>query len=195
MTTTLSTEPATPDDERDTRRERRRTVRRRAITLLVILLLVGVPAGYLLISAEQSRDSGRDKESKVAVSGLTEGWPSKMQRRVFDLPIPIGGRSMDVAFYQTSNYRTSRLYVQFSTTPEGLDEFMTDAGTGVGTLKAGKVTISPADAKVVGWDFSGGGPWDGATFNQPDPQPTLTITVNEANPARPMVYVVSTTNP
>ena len=40
-------------------------IRRRWITAVIIVLLIGVPAGYLAISAEQSRTSGRDKETEA----------------------------------------------------------------------------------------------------------------------------------
>ena len=58
-------------------RTARHMIRRRALTLLIIVLLIGVPAGYLVISANQSRDSGKDKEAKYSATGLTPGWPSK----------------------------------------------------------------------------------------------------------------------
>ncbi len=80
-----------------------------------------------MISANQSRDSGREKEAKYAATGMTEGWPSKLQRRVYE--VPVRSPSEEVAYYETNNWKTSRLYVQFETTNAGLDAFL--AGLGV----------------------------------------------------------------
>ncbi|WP_240135297.1 hypothetical protein [Streptomyces sp. MUM 178J] len=167
---------------------------RRLLTLVIIVLLIGIPAGYLVVSAEQSRASGRDKEAESSATGLRDFWPSLMKRRVFEVPIPAG--SAHVAYYETSNWKTSRLYVQFSTTPEGLDAFLKDVGTDSGELADGEVTISDRDAATVGWDFDvPDHDWRGTTHRQQDPRPTRDITVDLTEPQRPWVYVVSTTNP
>ncbi|GAA1366468.1 hypothetical protein GCM10009612_50190 [Streptomyces beijiangensis] len=168
-------------------------VRRRVITLLIILLLVGVPAGYLLISAEQSRQSGRDKEKEAAATGLLPGRPSTVQRSIYDVPVPAGSTS--TGYYETSNWKVSRLYTQFRTTAAGLEQFLKGVGTGAAGLKAGAVTISASDAAVVGWTFPDDRKWAGTTYVQKDPQPTVNITVDVTNPASPMVYVVSATKP
>src|SRR5687767_13584159 len=102
--------------------DRRHRIRRRFTTAVIIVLLIGIPAGYLMISAGQSRDSGKNKERKASATGLTDGWPSKVQRRIYELPIPHS--SDQVAFYETNNWRTSRLYVEFRTTAKGLDAFL-----------------------------------------------------------------------
>ncbi|MGY0490898.1 sugar kinase [Streptomyces sp. WG-D5] len=170
-------------------------IRRRVLTLLTIVLLIGIPAGYLVISAGQSRDSGKDKEAKYSATGLTVGWPSKVQRRLYQIPIP--AHSRNVAYYETNNYKVSRLYAQFLTSNEGLDEFLenVDAGYTVGDLATDDMAISERDRKVAGWDFTGPGPWYGLTHEQEDPSPTQTVVVNRSNPDHPMIYVVSTTHP
>ena len=86
---------------------------RRVLTAIIIVLLIGIPAGYLVISAEQSRNSGNQNEEKALATGLTDGWPSTMQRRIFEVPIP--ERALGVWYYQTNNWKVSRLYVQFTT--------------------------------------------------------------------------------
>ncbi|MFF8653643.1 sugar kinase [Streptomyces huasconensis] len=173
--------------------DRRHMIRRRWLTATIIVLLIGIPAGYLVISANQSRNSGRDKEDKYSATGLTEGWPSKVQRRLYDVPIP--PYSAEVAYYETNNWRTSRLYVQFLTSNEGLDKFLKQVGTDSGKLKPKDITISKRDQNVVGWEFTGPGPWSGLTHEQKDPVPTLDVVVDRANARHPMVYVVSTTTP
>ncbi|WP_128379953.1 sugar kinase [Streptomyces cavernae] len=164
-------------------------IRRRALTLLIIVLLIGVPAGYLVISANQSRDSGKDKEKKYSATGLTAGWPSKVQRRLYQVPIP--GYSEQVAYYETNNWRTSRLYAQFLTSQKGLDKFLKGIGTSRAALERDKIAISERDQRITGWDFTGPGPWWGLVHKQKNPQPTQDVLVNGSNRKHPMVYVVS----
>ncbi|MGW5863096.1 sugar kinase [Streptomyces sp. NPDC055239] len=175
------------------REGRRHMIRRRWLTATIIVLLIGVPAGYLVISANQSRNSGRDKEAKYSATGLTAGWPSKVQRRLYD--VPIAPYSREVAYYETNNWRTSRLYAQFLTSNKGLDTFLKQIGTNTTELKRNDITISKRDRKVVGWEFTDPGPWLGLTHKKKDPAPTLDVVVNRVNPDHPMVYVVSTTTP
>ncbi|MGW7071631.1 sugar kinase [Streptomyces sp. NPDC054855] len=199
---TVPRQPSSPDsaDSPDTadeggrpREGRRHMLRRRWLTATIIVLLIGVPAGYLVISANQSRNSGRDKEAKYSATGLTAGWPSKVQRRLYDVPIPYYSR--EVAYYETNNWRTSRLYAQFLTSNEGLDKFLKQIGTSTEALEKNDITISKRDRKVVGWQFTDPGPWLGLTHVQKDPVPTLDVVVNRVNAEHPMVYVVSTTTP
>ncbi|WP_320778434.1 sugar kinase [Streptomyces sp. CRN 30] len=195
MTAALPRQPPPPDEPAPDRppEDRRHVIRRRALTLLTIVLLIGIPAGYLAISAGQSRDSGRDKEEKYSATGLTAGWPSRVQRRLYQVPVP--PYSDDVAYYETNNWKTSRLYVQFLTSNEGLDKFLDRIGTGTGALEPDEMTISDRDRETVRWDFSGQGPWFGLVHEQQDPAPTFTVVVNRSNPEHPMVYVVSRTTP
>ncbi|WP_406334102.1 sugar kinase [Streptomyces sp. NBC_00203] len=193
MTASLPRQASPPDEPQRPPEDPRRKFRRRALTLLIIVLLIGVPAGYLVISANQSRNSGKQKEEKYSATGLTEGWPSRVQRRLYQVPIP--GKSTDAAYYETNNWKTSRLYVQFGTTNAGLDKFLADVGTSRDALQKGDITISARDQKVVGWEFTGAGPWWGLIHKQKDPAPTQDIVVNWSQPQHPMVYVVSRTIP
>ncbi|MGR8007319.1 hypothetical protein [Streptomyces hypolithicus] len=172
---------------------RRHMIVRRWLTAITIVLLIGIPAGYLLISAEQSRESGRDKAKVASATGLVEGFPSRMTRRIYDVPIPHAGK--DVAYYETNNWKTSRLYVQFRTVPADLDWFLNDLGTDRSAFKDGKITINGRDAGVAGWTFGPNRSWKGATVNQKGTAPTVAITVDETDPKRPFVYVVSTATP
>ncbi len=172
---------------------RRHMIRRRALTLLIIVLLIGVPAGYLVISANQSRDSGRDKEAKYAATGMTKGWPSKLQRRIYEVPVPVP--SDEVAYYETNNWRTSRLYVQFETTNAGLDAFLAGLGVDRDALRKGRIAISDRAQQITGWEFGASGTWWGVVNEQHDPAPTQDVVVDMANPDYPMVYVVSRTVP
>jgi hypothetical protein len=173
--------------------DRRHRNRRRAITLLIIVLLIGVPAVYLIISAAQSRDSGKDKEAKYSATGLTADYPSKVQQRLYQVPVPHPADR--VAYYETNNWRTSRLYVQFRTTEPGLETFLGAVGVNRSDLKKGDITIDTRDRQVSGWRFTGPGPWWGLSHAQKNPAPTQDIVVNLSNPVLPMVYVVSRTVP
>ncbi|MFI1678120.1 MULTISPECIES: sugar kinase [unclassified Streptomyces] len=188
--------PEPPDGEGGPARKteaRSHMIRRRWLTAIIIVLLIGVPAGYLVISANQSRNSGRDKEDKYSATGLTAGWPSRVQRRLYD--VPVQPYSEEVAYYETNNWRTSRLYVQFLTSNEGLTRFLQQIGSKESAFKADDITISKRDQNVVGWEFTGPGPWYGLTHTQKDPAPTLDVVVDRSNARHPMVYVVSTTTP
>ncbi|MGW7363427.1 hypothetical protein ACWGI8_08365 [Streptomyces sp. NPDC054841] len=168
-------------------------IRRRWLTAIVIVLLIGVPAGYLVISAEQSRDSGRDKEAESSATGLRDSWPSKTKRRVFEVPIPT--KSTEVAYYETSNWKSSRLYVKFRTTAAGLDTFLTSVGTSRAHLKTGEISIGERDAETVGWVFGPEADWAATRHKQPDPRPSQDITADLTDPSSPMVFVVSTATP
>lgn len=182
-----------PDEPSRPPEDPRHKFRRRALTLLIIVLLIGVPAGYLVISANQSRNSGKDKEEKYSATGLTAGWPSRVQRRLYQVPVP--AYSDQVAYYETNNWKTSRLYVQFLTSNEGLEKFLKNMDTDTAALKKDKITISARDQRIVGWEFTGPGPWYGLVHKQKNPAPTHDIVVNRSNPQHPMVYVVSRTVP
>lgn len=126
---TLPHQASAPDAEgtpTPTAEDRRHVVKRRWITAIIILLLVGVPAGYLAISTQQSRESGRDKAAKVGASKVRPGWPSKVQRSIYEVPVP--DKAWRVGFLETNNWRTSRLYVQFAVTPADLDGFLSSLG-------------------------------------------------------------------
>lgn len=177
--------PATAED-------RRHVVKRRWITAIIILLLIGVPAGYLAVSTQQSRESGRDKAARVGASHVRPGWPSRVQRSIYEVPIP--PKAWRVGFLETNNWRTSRLFTQFAVTPADLDAFLADLGTSRDALRPG-VAISPHDAEVAGWSWSPAASWYETTVEQPDPRPSRDVTVDLTDPEHPKVYVVSTTTP
>ncbi|WP_424211127.1 hypothetical protein ACN20G_02940 [Streptomyces sp. BI20] len=171
---------------------RRHVVRRRWITAIIIVLLIGVPAGYLLVSARQSRDSGKDKAAKAAVAQLRSGWPSRVQQSIYEVPIP--DWSTNVGFLETNNWRTSRLYVQFSTTPAALDTFLGSYGTRRAALTPGSA-ISARDSQIAKWKWAPKSKWFGVNVEQADPRPDHDITVDLTNPAKPRVYLVATSVP
>ncbi|MFJ6522420.1 hypothetical protein ACIQJ4_29690 [Streptomyces filamentosus] len=173
--------------------DRGHMIRRRWLTAVIIVLLVGIPAGYLVISAGQSRESGIDKERESSAVGLQDNWPSLMKRRVFEVPVPAGASG--VAYYETSNWRTSRLYVQFTTTATGLDAFLAGSGTSRSALVPGRTTVSARDADIVGWTFPDGLAWSGTTVDRESPRPDTDLTVDLTDPAFPRVFAVSTTSP
>ncbi|OII62102.1 hypothetical protein BJP40_03565 [Streptomyces sp. CC53] len=173
--------------------ERRARMRHRRLAALVIALLVTASTTYFLISAEQSRSSGRDKQAESSVTGLQDSWPSKMKRRIFEVPIP--GGSTDVAYFETSNWKTSRLYVQFTTSASGLDRYLERSGSRRAALEHGTITVGERDADTVGWSFPTDRDWAATTVTNADPRPTRDITVDRTDPAAPRVYVVSTTTP
>ncbi|WP_030203490.1 hypothetical protein [Streptomyces sp. NRRL S-87] len=192
MTPTLPRQAPSPDGDGRPAEDRRHVIRRRWVTAIIILLLVGVPAGYLAISARQSRDSGRDKASKAAATQVRSGWPSKVQRSIYEVPIP--DKAWSVGFYETNNWHTSRLYVQFSATAADLDAFLKTVGTSRAALKPG-VSVGDRDAGVAGWRFGPDRKWYGTTHEQRDPLPTQDITVDLTKPETPHVFVVSTATP
>ncbi|WP_405775540.1 hypothetical protein [Streptomyces sp. NBC_00859] len=193
MTTPVPHQTSPPEGGGQSPEDHRHMMRRRWLTAVIIVLLIGVPAGYLAISAEQSRDSGRSNEQEAMATGLTHGWPTKVQRRTFDVPIP--KNAVGVWYYQTSNWKVSRLYVRFTTTQAGLDAFLKKAGTSSAALKDGKVTVSPRNAKIVGWKFPETRDWAGTTVNRKKPLPTVDITVDRTFPHGKRVYLVSTDTP
>ncbi|MFF9090848.1 sugar kinase [Streptomyces sp. NPDC014991] len=193
MTAALPRQAPPPDEPRRPAEDPRHKARRRALTLLIIVLLIGVPAGYLVISANQSRNSGKDKEEKYSATGLTPGWPSKVQRRLYQVTVP--HPADDIAYYETNNWKTSRLYVQFRTNPAGLDSFLQAMGARRDQLRKNEIAVGERDRKVSGWSFTGPGPWRGLTHTQKNPAPTQDVVVNLSDPEHPMVFVVSRTVP
>ncbi len=163
--------------------------RRRWLTALVIFLLIAVPAGYIVISAEQSRDSGQSKEEEAAATGLYNDFPSKVQQRIYNVPVPAG--STPVYYYESNAWHRSSLYVQFRTNNWGLDHYLKWAGTSRKALKDGEITITGAQAAKVGWDLASGGQWAGTSIKAEDPGPSQHIVVNFDEPKHPVVYVVS----
>ncbi|MER7483168.1 sugar kinase [Streptomyces sp. NPDC126510] len=193
MTASLPHQGPWPDEPDRPVEDHRHMIRRRSLTLLIIVLLIGIPAGYLVISANQSRDSGKDKEAKYSATGLTAGWPSKLQRRIYQVPVP--HPAWHVAYYETNNWKTSRLYTQFETNAAGLDAYLTGLGVTRKDLKQGDITIGARDRKITGWKFATTDSWYGFVHRQENPAPTHDVVVDLSNPAYPWVYVVARTVP
>jgi hypothetical protein len=169
-------------------------IRRRALTLSVILLLIGVPTVYLGISAVQSRAGSMRQVAEARASGLQAVRPTALKRRIYRVPIPAGATR--VRYYETSNWRTSRLYVQFDVTAGRLDTFLANMGTSRAALRPGYISIPEHDRKVVGWDFGiPGHDWAGLAHDERVPLPTQDVVVDLSDPAFARVYVVSATTP
>ncbi|KIF71095.1 hypothetical protein HY68_24855 [Streptomyces sp. AcH 505] len=191
---TVPRRPAQPDDRARPPENRGHRNARRWFTAIVIVLLVGIPAGYLAVAAEQSRESGRAKEAETLATGLQPVRPAGMKKRIYDVPIP--GGATGVRYYETSNWKSSRLYAQFDVTSGRLDSFLTEMGTSRSALKNGAVTISKRDQKIAGWDFDiPDHKWAGLSHKQKDPLPSQNVIVDLADPGFPRVFVVSTTTP
>ncbi|KJY43227.1 hypothetical protein VR41_04235 [Streptomyces sp. NRRL B-1568] len=168
-------------------------VRRRWLKAVIVFLLITIPAGYLYISAMQSRGGGEDKQEQAASGGLEAGWPDRLQRRIYEVTVP--PYAEDVAHYETNSWKASSLYLQFTTTREKFDKWLNDVGAGASELKDGDVTIDDDEASEVGWKFAHGHHWAGVVRDQDKPKPSLEITANLDDPDHPRVFVVSTTTP
>lgn len=160
----------------------------------VVPLLVLVPVGYVIISAEQSRDSGKDKQTQAAATGLTHYWPSRVQRRIYQVPIPLGGSAKRVAYLETNSWTTSTLYVQFHTNAGGLDSFLAQIGTSRAVLKTGDIAITAQQRKIVGWIFRPTHNWAGVSLTQHGDKPDHNLVIDLTNPDQPVIYVASTMN-
>ncbi|TKA11073.1 hypothetical protein [Actinacidiphila oryziradicis] len=160
----------------------------------VVPLLVLAPVGYVIISAEQSRDSGIDKQNQAAATRLTHYWPSKVQRRIYQVPIPLGGVASGVAYLETNSWTTSTLYVQFRTNAGALDSFLAQLGTSRAALKTGDITITAQQRKMVRWNFRPAHQWAGASLTEHGDKPDHNLVVDLTNPDLPVIYVASTMN-
>ncbi|ONK10576.1 hypothetical protein [Streptomyces sp. MP131-18] len=185
MTTTTAA-PATPP--RPPHRPRHRW-----LAAIVVALLIAIPAGYLVLSAYQSRDSGEDKARSASARALIYEWPSKVQRRIYDVPIP--GGSAYVAHYETNSWDRSTLYVEFRCSPRQLSAFVEELGTDLSALEE-TVTIGRDSADVVGWQFDDPAHTFAGTVVQQSPdEPEVAVTVDLTREERPRVFVVSTSEP
>ncbi|WP_399083927.1 hypothetical protein ACGH2B_03575 [Streptomyces sp. BBFR2] len=185
MTTQDLTGAAAPPPAAAPRRETPRW-----LMAVIVFLLVTIPAGYIVISAEQSRDSGGTKDAEAAATGLTNAFPTKVQQRIYNVPVPIG--STPVYYYETNSWDTSSLFVQFRTNEVGLARYLKAIGTSTDALKKGEVTITPRQSAQVGWDFTGDGQFAGLREHRAKPQPSQQITVSFDEPGHPVVHTVST---
>ena len=158
----------------------------------VMPLLILVPICYVLISAAQSHDGGEVKRQQAAAHRVTPAWPTKVQRRIYEVPIPHG--STEVGYLETNSWATSSFYVQFRTSAGGLDTFLAQIGTSRAALKDGEIAITGKQQRVMGWVFGPGRVWAGASLTQHGDKPDHRIMVNLTVPEQPRVYVVSTMN-
>ena len=181
--------PCTTDQPPDGRRAPRPPPVRRVTDALIILLLIGVPAGYLVISAEQSRDSGQDKEPEYRRHRPDQCLPLQGPAAHLQVPVPAAPPGH---YYETNNWKTSSLYVQFRTNEWGLEHYLAAVGTSTAALKKDQKTIPPGQANKVGWDLTADGPWSGTTTTDRAPHPNQRIMVNYDEPGHPVVYTVST---
>ncbi|MET9291389.1 hypothetical protein [Streptomyces sp. NPDC003077] len=163
---------------------------RRWLMALIIFLLIAIPAGYIVISAEQSRDSGQNKEEEAASTGLFNAFPSKLQQRIYNVPVPTDATS--VYYFETNTWQKSTLFVQFRAKEADLDHYLQYIGTSRTALQDGEITITDTQAARVGWDLTGDGRWAGTRHQGEAPQPSQNITVHFDEPGQPVVYVAST---
>lgn len=163
----------------------------RVLTLLVVVLLIAVPAVVLVRAGYISRDSGENKQREAALTNLHYEWPSKVQRKIYEVPVPKG--SSYVAYFESNAWEKSTLHVQFRTSRKGLGTFLEEIGTDRSALEKGRVTIREQQAEKVGWRLRGDGRfYSGLVHRQPEPAPDLRVTVDTTPDQRPRVYVVST---
>lgn len=189
MTATTTQNPASPAAPRPPRRPRHRW-----LAAVAVVLLIAVPAGYLVLSAYQSRASGEGKARDAARRTMVYDWPSKVQRRIYDVPIPDGVSF--VGHYETNSWERSTLYAQFRAEPEQLSFFLEELGTTRAELHDGTVTIPRSHADVVGWTFDDPARTYAGTIVQQDPaEPEVSVTVDLTHEERPRVYVASTSEP
>lgn len=187
--TQAPTAPAAPSSPRPPRRPRHRW-----LAAVVVVLLVAIPAGYLVLSAYQSRTSGEDKERAASANALIYEWPSRVLRRIYDVPIPDGAAY--VGYYETNSWERSSLYVEFRCSPGQLSAFLEELGTDRTELAEGHVTVSGDDAEVMGWRFDDPSRvWAGTVVQQAEAEPEVAVTVDLTREERPRVYVASTTEP
>jgi hypothetical protein len=158
----------------------------------VLPLLVLVPAGYLAVSAAQSRESGETIQQQAATRKMSRVAPTSLQKRIYQVPIPVGARR--AGFLETNSWDVSVLDVQFTTSPGGLDTFLAKVGTSRAALRGGWDAITPAQAEGPGWSFSGTRTWAGIRLEQVGDKPDHAIMVDLTDDDAPRVYVVSTVN-
>jgi hypothetical protein len=194
-TTTPAGPPATPADaDVATPRLPPRQPPRRWMTAVAVALLIAIPAGYIVLSAYQSRDSGEEKGRAASARTMLYEWPSKVQRRIYDVPLPDGVTY--VGYYESNAWERSTLYVQFRSTPEQLSYFLQELGTTPAELNEGTVTIPRAQADVVGWVLDDPSRTYAGTIVQQSPdEPEVAVTVDLTHDERPRIYVASTTEP
>ncbi|WBB62152.1 hypothetical protein O7599_06365 [Streptomyces sp. WMMC500] len=161
---------------------------------LAIALLVGIPLVYGWISTQQSRESGRDKAERAAYTEMEPGWPPRLLRRIYQVPVPGGAEY--ISYYEENALHDSALYVDFTGPQQSVDEYLevTFSRSDVRPLprlRDGFNPVTPAQAETAGWDFTEGN-WSGLKLTQPGALPDVSIVVNTADPENLVVRTVST---
>ncbi|GAA3868127.1 hypothetical protein [Streptomyces sedi] len=168
--------------------------RHRWLVALIVLLLIAIPAGYMVHSAYVSRESGEDKARSSSARTLVYEWPSKVQRRIYDVPVP--GGSAYVGHFETNAWDRSAMYVEFRCSPSQLSGFLEELGTSRAGLVEGTVTIPSREAQTVGWAFDEPGRiYAGTIVRQSEHEPEVAITVDLTKEERPRVFAYSVTEP
>lgn len=158
--------------------------------LLIAFLLILGPAAYLAASADRSHDPMAVRRQHAETTGMVSGWPASVQRRIYQVPLP--DDATRVAFHESNSWKTSALYVRFTTTRTGLTTFLLRLKAPQAALADGDVTIPAARARAAGWRFGPGHRWSGIRLPRHGPAPDHRITVDEDDPAHPAVYLVAT---
>nr|WP_202447734.1 hypothetical protein [Streptomyces sp. SID5468] len=157
--------------------------------MVVGALLIAIPAGYGVVAGLQSRDTDGEKTLKAEMAGLVADWPARTQRSIYQVPIPYNATK--VAYFESNAWRGSSLFVQFTTTGGGLDTFLAQLGTSRAGLTESGQAIPADQARRVGWTFSPGHHWAGATLPRSGQAPAHRVMVNLDDPDKPAVYVIS----
>ncbi|MFJ9539162.1 hypothetical protein ACIRPX_18110 [Streptomyces sp. NPDC101225] len=132
------------------------------------------------------------RQLRAERAGLVHDTPSTVRRDVYQVPIPAGAN--DIAFFEDNSWEKDSLFVQFTTTPAGLDAFLARLGTHREHLRDGLVAVDvpPRLAGHVDWRFPPGHHWAGVTLRSRNLRPAHEITVNLDSPHRPVVFTIST---
>jgi hypothetical protein len=131
-------------------------------------------------------------QQEAAARRLTPGAPSLLQKRIYQVPIPVG--ATHAGSLETNSWDTSVLYVQFTTSPGGVDTFLATIGTSRAALRGGTGAISTTQAQSADWSFPGNRSWAGVQLHQTGDKPDHDIMVDLTDDEAPTVYVVSTVN-
>lgn len=167
-----------------------RRPRRRWLAAIAVVLMVAIPAGYLVLSGYQSRASGESKARAASADAMRYGWPTKLQRRIYDVPVPDGASY--VGHYETNAWGRSSLYVQFRVSPVQLGSFLDQLGTSTTELREG-VSLTERDTAATGWVLDDPDRTYVSTVVQHGPdRPRVAVTVDLTPEEQPRVYVAST---
>lgn len=127
---------------------------RRCLRGIAIVVLVLGPTGYLAWSAVRSHDPAAARDERALLAGPVRGQPAFGQRHNYQVPVP--PNATDVTHFETNSWKTSSLYVRFTTTPTGLARFLTGVNTTRHAMRDGEVTTRrPKRHVLVGSSLRG----------------------------------------